>query len=155
MDLFICIHTILPYLVRRGIQCSAAILPSMPTLANWSQNWSLSSSCSSLISSSSREATPLAVWCYFNKIRSNQLMLHLLKLITTTLFYVNLGFSSRVFCTDTQQACAKLDTDEVKRGVNMTLYCFEISISQTYQQNQLLAYLLPFPTVLSSQKIHC
>lgn len=59
------------YLVRRGMQCSAAILPSMPTLANWSQNWSLSSSCSSLISSSSREATPLAVWL-FNKIRSNR-----------------------------------------------------------------------------------
>lgn len=50
------------YLVRRGIQCSAAILPSIPTLANWSENWSRSSSWSSLISSSSREATPLAVY---------------------------------------------------------------------------------------------
>lgn len=33
---------------------------------------------------------------------------------------------------DTQQACAKLHTDEVNRGVNTTLYYFEISISQTY-----------------------
>lgn len=82
------------YLVRRGIQCSAAILPSMPTLASWSQNWSLSSSCSSLISSSSREATPLAVWCYFNKSTSNQLMLCSLRIITTGLLYVILGFVS-------------------------------------------------------------
>lgn len=50
------------YLIRRGIQCSAAILPNMPMLASWSENCSLSSSCSSLISSSSLEATPLAVW---------------------------------------------------------------------------------------------
>lgn len=50
------------YLVRRGMQCSAAILPSIPTLASWSENWSRSSSWSSLISSSSREATPLAVY---------------------------------------------------------------------------------------------
>lgn len=49
------------YLVSRGTQCSAAIRPSIPTLASWSENWSRSSSCSSLISSSSREATPLAV----------------------------------------------------------------------------------------------
>lgn len=42
------------YLVRRGIQCSA-VRPSIP-LASWSENWSRSSSWSSLISSSSREA---------------------------------------------------------------------------------------------------
>ena len=55
------------YLVRRGIQCSAAILPSIPTLASWSENWSRSSSWSSLISSSSREATPLAVYYQWEK----------------------------------------------------------------------------------------
>lgn len=85
-DSFIDLHSLpfffCAYLVSRGMQCSAAILPSMPTLANWSQNWSLSSSCSSLISSSSREATPLAVFGYFNKIRSNQLGSYLLNLLS-------------------------------------------------------------------------
>lgn len=83
--------TVSSYLVRRGIQCSAAILPSMPTLANWSQNWSLSSSCSSLISSSSREATPLAVFGYFNKIRSSQWVLQILSWQFSTLFLLFLS----------------------------------------------------------------
>lgn len=90
-DGFIDLHSrLFLYLVRRGIQCSAAILPSMPTLANWSQNWSLSSSCSSLISSSSREATPLAVFGYFKKIRNNQLVLYLINFIIATIFYITL-----------------------------------------------------------------
>ena len=62
------------YLVRRGIQCSAAMRPSIPTLASWSENWSRSSSWSSLISSSSREATPLAV-CYWWKKEKTELIL--------------------------------------------------------------------------------
>lgn len=49
------------YPVRRGIQWSAAMRPNMPILASWSENSSLSSSCSSFISSSSWEATPFAV----------------------------------------------------------------------------------------------
>lgn len=115
-DGFIDLHSLLfyLYLVRRGIQCSAAILPSMPTLANWSQNWSLSSSCSSLISSSSREATPLAVFGYFNKIRSNQLALYLLNFITATILYIIFAFSFHVFasmfCMD-EQTHTKLDTE--------------------------------------------
>lgn len=116
--------TIFMYLVRRGIQCSAAILPSMPTLANWSQNWSLSSSCSSLISSSSREATPLAVFGYLNKIRSNQLVFYLLNFIITTIFYMVLAFSFKVFCMD-DRSLTKLNTEELNRGVIMASYCFK------------------------------
>lgn len=129
MTIFFC-----TYLVRRGMQCSAAILPSMPTLANWSQNWSLSSSCSSLISSSSREATPLAVFGYFNKSQKQPVKVTFVKFITTTIFCIILALSCKTICTYEQQTYTKLDAGELKR-VNMGSYCFKISISQTHYQN--------------------
>lgn len=49
-------------LVSRGIQWSAATRPSMPMLESWSENSSLSSSCSSLISSSSWDDMPFTDW---------------------------------------------------------------------------------------------
>lgn len=49
-------------LVSRGIQWSAATRPIIPMLESWSENSSLSSSCSSLISSSSWDVMPFTDW---------------------------------------------------------------------------------------------